>query len=252
MAQINLTNAKKLCTAAEFRVVQASNPSQVNQFSADALKKHTVEARRLRDKWRDLAHRQLRQVRQSKGVRSADDSNRTAKKAELFAKVLARFEGARPGTEKTTSAAKPTKASRSAGHRQTRASVREALSEQTSALRAKSKTKSSQAFARARASAKKERIDAVKGTSALTEKQGSSVPPVPATGRKKNARKPSSSVSTSSIAGPQKALPRFGKQLAAKTAAKKSRIERSGLTTRIRGHVSARGRRAQGRRDSRG
>ena len=95
MAQINLTNAKKLCTAAEFRVVQASNPSQVNQFSADALKKHTVEARRLRDKWRDLAHRQLRQVRQSKGVRSADDSNRTAKKAELFAKVLARFESLR-------------------------------------------------------------------------------------------------------------------------------------------------------------
>lgn len=32
---------------------------------------------------------------------------------------------------------------------------------------------------------------------------------------------------------------------------KKQRIAKTGLTSRVRGHVSARGRRAQGRRDSR-
>jgi hypothetical protein len=43
-----------------------------------------------------------------------------------------------------------------------------------------------------------------------------------------------------------------GQQLAATTAAKKSRIKASGLLARVRGHVVARGRRAQGKRDSRG
>jgi hypothetical protein len=46
------------------------------------------------------------------------------------------------------------------------------------------------------------------------------------------------------------------KKVAAKTTKtsdklKEQRIAKTGLTTRIRGHVSARGRRAQGRRDSR-
>jgi hypothetical protein len=41
-------------------------------------------------------------------------------------------------------------------------------------------------------------------------------------------------------------------QLGAAAAAKQSRVSRSGLTTRVRGHVSARGKRAQARRDGQG
>jgi hypothetical protein len=48
------------------------------------------------------------------------------------------------------------------------------------------------------------------------------------------------------------AMPLKGKkQLDATTAAKEARIQASGLTTRTRGHVSARGKRSQTRRDSR-
>ena len=43
---------------------------------------------------------------------------------------------------------------------------------------------------------------------------------------------------------------RGAKQLAAVTAAKQSRVVRSGKTTRMFGHVSARGKRAQARRDT--
>jgi hypothetical protein len=42
----------------------------------------------------------------------------------------------------------------------------------------------------------------------------------------------------------------LGQQQSATAAATKSRVTQSGLTSRVRGHVSARGRRAQGRRDS--
>ena len=44
--------------------------------------------------------------------------------------------------------------------------------------------------------------------------------------------------------------PDHGRQRSAKAAAKKSRTKISGLKSRIRGHVSGRGKRAQARRDS--
>ncbi|MCE9553985.1 MAG: hypothetical protein K8T91_11500 [Planctomycetes bacterium] len=255
MTQINLTTAKQLCTAAEFHVVLASNPPQVNQFSAADLKKHVVEARRLRDKWRDQANRQRRSVQQAKGGRVADDTTRSAEKAALFADVLARFEAAAPLAGKKPSAIKPIKARRSAEHRQTRAIVRESLSDATVALRLKSKKKlldkKSSAptaitapTATAKKSGKKDGAD--KATVAVSS-QKSSAAIKPTSIKKKTASKPSTPAPTPP--GNQQKL--GGNQLAAQTAAKKSRIQRSGLTTRIRGHVSARGRRAQGRRDSR-
>ena len=46
--------------------------------------------------------------------------------------------------------------------------------------------------------------------------------------------------------------PARGRQRLAKTAAKQARVKQAGLDSRFRGHVSARGKRGQGRRDSRG
>lgn len=47
-----------------------------------------------------------------------------------------------------------------------------------------------------------------------------------------------------------KKKPKKKKQLKAKAAAKRARVKQSGLTNRVRGHVSARERRAQAKRDS--
>jgi len=244
MTQINLATAKKLCTATEFRLVQASQPAQVKQHSAAALKKHTVQARRLRDKWRDQAQRQRRRAQQAKGARVTDDSARSAEKAELFAAVLARFEAATPSAQQTAAAAKPSKTKRSFGHRQVRASVRGALSEQAVAMRLKSKKKSLAAAAAAKKSPQQKEAATDQAAPAESGKSSTASASVPVAAKKKVVRKPSALP----LAGSQ----RLGKQLKAQTAAKKSRIQRSGLTTRVRGHVSARGRRAQGRRDARG
>lgn len=243
MTQINLTTAKQLCTATEFRLVRASNPPQVNQYAASVLKKHLVEARRLRDKWRDQSQRQRRSVQQAKGRRVVDDSTRSAEKAALFADVLSRFEAATPVTKQKPPTTKPSKARRSIEHRQTRAAVRESLSEHTLALRQASKKKTPTVAATAKKSAKKKVADTP--TPAASGKTSSASRP--ATAGKKARPKPSIPVQLS-LDDPQ----RFTQQLGAETAAKKSRFQRSGQISRIRGHVSARGRRDQGRRDSRG
>ena len=247
MTQINLATARQLCTVAEYRVVQASSPRKVSQFDAATLKKHTVEARRLRDKWRDLAQRQRRSVHKAKGGRVAVDSTRSAEKEELFAQVLARFEAAVPGAQQKAAPAKPTKGKRLIEHRQTRATVRKALSQHSVELRQKSKNKSAATTMVAPKSAKQEQPSQPAPKSADTGKARKNVATA-LTAVTKDSIQKSSQPTTS----PLKIPDRFGKQLRAQTAAKQSRIQRSGLTTRIRGHVSARGKRAQGRRDARG
>lgn len=62
---------------------------------------------------------------------------------------------------------------------------------------------------------------------------------------------PAEELSPAELAKPQKKTSRAN-QRKAKTAATKNRVKKSGLDSRVLGHVSARGRRAQGRRDSKG
>jgi hypothetical protein len=63
---------------------------------------------------------------------------------------------------------------------------------------------------------------------------------------KRKSTKPASSAAPAQRASP----PDDGRQRRAKTTAKKSRIRKSGLDSRVLGHVSARGKRNQARRDS--
>lgn len=114
-----LTQARKLLTAAELPVFEASRAQPIKELTAAQLRGKVSRARTLRDKYRDLYRRQTVATRAAPArQRSAvgADNERTQHKAELFAQVLARFEERQQYLESKTAAApakkavKPTKA----------------------------------------------------------------------------------------------------------------------------------------------
>jgi hypothetical protein len=87
--------AQRLCTAAEFELVEASYPASAKQLSPARLRQKVQRARKLRDKYRDLAKRQrleMRGKREASSRRPAQGHENTDRKAELFQEVLDRFE----------------------------------------------------------------------------------------------------------------------------------------------------------------
>jgi hypothetical protein len=76
---------KELLTKKEFELVQSGATSNVRLHSADRLKAYIKLARRRRDKYRDLDHRQKVSDRFSR-------NERTVEKAKLFAQILDRLQ----------------------------------------------------------------------------------------------------------------------------------------------------------------
>src|SRR5690606_36367487 len=91
MSRINVSKARELCTAAELRLVEASAPKSLAKLDEAELKKNVERARKLRDKWRDQATRQRREVQQAQAARTTDKTARSQEKTQLFAEVLTRF-----------------------------------------------------------------------------------------------------------------------------------------------------------------
>ena len=185
--------------------------------------------------------------------------------------------GAASAGTKLPTAKPPSKEKRAQGHRATRAEVRSSLEEKRSTLSAASDSASTtkKKVAKKKIAKKKSEASdskapkksveaAVKKTShqqaakkTTTKKRVASKKKVTA---KKKASVTSANTQTDSSKPKRDAAnnptARYNvnpsDQRASKTKAKNARIQQSGLTTRTRGHVSARGKRAQGRRDSSG
>ena len=267
MARITVAEARKICTQAELSLLMACRPKAIEKLAADELKAAVVSARRLRDKWRDVATEQRRATQRQQKSRVTDDNARSGEKAAIFAHALAKFEAQLKKVESTDGAAnvakrpsdkKPTKAARGQTHREVRAITRDYLKTAKRQINAasgaakgapkKKVAKKQAAVASSPAAApKKVAKKAVVKKAAPAKKTAKKVvaakPVVKKTAKKKVAKAPKKAGLVSKDAG---------KQLAATTAAKKSRIKASGLLARVRGHVAASGRRAQGKRDSRG
>lgn len=82
--QLNFEEARKLCTAAEFSLLQDSRPKIMTGFSGKQLKQKAAIARKYSDKWREMAMR---------GGNSSDGSAaRSKQKHALFREALSRFE----------------------------------------------------------------------------------------------------------------------------------------------------------------
>jgi hypothetical protein len=264
---IRMSEVKSLCDRNEIALVEASRKPQLEELSAGQLRQQAVRARKLVDKWRDLSRSQSRAHGRQVGV--SKDESRSTRKEEIFAEALASFE-ARLAMVAPVGAAKTTpgqpKQVRSQGHRASRAETRKVLRKEkisqnrkgaAPAAAAASVAKGAKSAAAAPATASKAK------KSAATAKQpaaAGAAKPSAAPKRKvgrKHATAPAALV-PSLVSKQSKQLSPRGvvstspaKQRAAVTAAKQVRIAKSGLTTRTRGHVSARGRRAQKRRDVR-
>lgn len=235
------SKVKAICTTAEASLVRASRKPVLNELTSAELKRNAVRARKLFDKWQGLSRGQSRDRRRRTG--SSDIDPNTQLKAQIFREALDGFEAQLAKTDQAaprtgnSARAKATKKIRGSEHRATRAAVRKA------------------------ATVVKKSINATSGK----QQAKAATPSVPAeraapTKANKPAAKPSVAKKTGAAAA-KKALPpakgrastssmTASQQREAITAAKKSRLARSGKSTRMAGHISARGKRAQARRDA--
>lgn len=253
---VPMSRVQTLCTPAELAVVQASRRPRLRQLTLAQAKSFTDRARKLHDKWRDQSRTQSRA--QARKVGTADTETRTHDKVAIFQDALASLESrlaqltAAGSGGKAKSKAAPTKNTRAREHRASRADVRAQLAEKELVLNAakqskqpaKSKPKPAKKAKPAPATRKQERATPV-ASDAVAATAVPAPTASPPTTRVRRAARPA-------LSGIQKKLADSQiNQQGAIVAAKQRRVAQSGLTSRVRGHVSARARRAQGKRDSR-
>jgi hypothetical protein len=258
---IPASKVRAICTASEAELVRASRKSELDKLSHAEVEKLLGQARKLFRKWRDLGRDQARARSQQVGF--GEKAANTKLKVELFGETVTRLEAQLAKLDKVEAGAKATavtKKDRSAEHRATRAAVRKGM---TAAGDLENETKF-----------KKRKLLTSATTKAPAAKPIAAKPaakPAPKA-IAKPAVKPAPAKPTKSKPAPQSGLSavdlvearslttlvspsKFGqlnpaKQRKAITAAKQSRVLRSGKTTRTLSHVKARGKRNQARRDA--
>lgn len=274
---IGMTLARQICSKPELELVLSSTSQEISKLDARALRSKIVRARNLRDKWRDLTSEQSRQTKQKRPARVGESNARSVEKAQLFDETLNRFQTRLDRMEKQEAAGDakltgksgstrktPPRAVRSAAHRAVRSVVRETLNEQ----------KRERNVPPARP-AKKSATPAGSNTDATTVDQSASASATASTGRKTSGRKTTGSTGRKREAKSATVVKSAGKKavskpvgkkgqeaagagivmsdsknLAARTAARKSAFKRGGAT-KIQAHVGAQGRRSQARRNKR-
>jgi hypothetical protein len=89
------TAARKLATQAEWALLEVSFPPLLKEITPGRLKQKITRARKLQDKYRDLARQQrgeARGKRQATGTRAATGNANTVAKQEIFTEARERFE----------------------------------------------------------------------------------------------------------------------------------------------------------------
>jgi colicin import membrane protein len=237
---VSLAKFKEIATAAELELVKASRA--VKELTTAEAKQLASRARKHYGKWLDLSRGQAREL--GKKVGFGEIKANTELKLQAFAEALKKFEdhlikhGSAPPAKKK--AVSKTKQTRNAGHRAARAAVRGELSAVQESFKEP-----------ARKASKKKAVKKAAARGAATKRQpaaeaADSVESVP---KKKLPKRGRPAPTPTANAGLE--LDK-GKNRKASTAAKQARLDRSGVTSRVRGHVSARGKRSQGRRDAKG
>ncbi len=232
---IHYPSAKRLTNAAEFKLVEETKKPALRAMSLSDLSTRIDRARKLEDKWRQTAVKQERVLK--KGGKPGEHERTLAKRA-LFAEVREIFEERLAFAKQLESA--PT-AKKKAGARKAAAA----------------KAPATEAPVKKKAAAKKQATKKAPAKKAVAKK---------AVAKKAAAKKAAAKkkVAAKKAAAKKKAAPKGRAATAAamreltksKRARQKARITshrvtQSGLNTRTRGHVSARGRRSQSARDRR-
>ncbi|CAN5759845.1 hypothetical protein BH23GEM6_BH23GEM6_24940 [soil metagenome] len=96
---ITRSEAKDICTKPEYELVESSFSPPAKAFSPARLRSKIARARKLQDKYRDLARKQNRETKEADPSRGTANT-RTEQKAKLFDETRERFEAqlARSGT----------------------------------------------------------------------------------------------------------------------------------------------------------
>ncbi|MFN4184164.1 MAG: hypothetical protein ACK4M6_05210 [Hyphomonas sp.] len=92
---ISRREAKPLCTTAEFALASESFPPDVGTLSEKELRQRITRARKLRDKYADLASKQAREIRgKAEPTRQKKPTGNaaTVMKRDFFTETLDRFE----------------------------------------------------------------------------------------------------------------------------------------------------------------
>jgi hypothetical protein len=92
---ISKARARTLCNQREFEFVEKSWGKELNEITAGRLRQKVRHARKLRDKYRDLARQQVGEARGKRSPQSTRPSQgaaNTKAKAQLFDEALGRFE----------------------------------------------------------------------------------------------------------------------------------------------------------------
>jgi hypothetical protein len=284
---LSLDEVRLLCTKAEYALVAESRTPAIEQLTAMKLKTNTANARKLVDKWQKLSRGQSRD--ESRKTGEPDLASKTYTKHQVMHEALEAYQ-ARLAVAATTatveaSAKKLTPRERTASARVSRQSARTELQGVKKTVNKVAKARSIQAAKKAApvkatpvkaAPVKAAPVKAapVKATPVKAAAVKASTKKAPAakseavkktlvkTAAKRTAKRAEVAASAPAIAAPKKVVKTTAKpgivaptpaakaQLAA--SAKSNRVKLSNRSSNIAGHVSAKGKRAQAKRDSKG
>jgi hypothetical protein len=283
---LSLDEVRLLCTKAEYALVAESRTPAIEQLTAMKLKTNTANARKLVDKWQKLARGQSRD--ESRKTGEPDLASKTYTKHQVMHEALEAYQ-ARLAVAATTatveaSAKKLTPRERTASARVSRQSARTELQGVKKTVNKVAKARSIQAAKKAapvKATPAKPAVKAAPVKAAPVKTAPVKAAAVKATAKKapaakseavkktlvktaakRTAKRAEVAASAPAIAAPKKVVKTTAKpgivaptpaakaQLAA--SAKSNRVKLSNRSSNIAGHVSAKGKRAQAKRDSKG
>ena len=278
---LSLDEVRLLCTKAEYALVAESRTPAIEQLTAMKLKTNTANARKLVDKWQKLSRGQSRD--ESRKTGEPDLASKTYAKHQVMHEALEAYQ-ARLAVVATTasveaSAKKLTPRERTASARVSRQSARTELQGVKKTVNKVAKARSIQAAkksapvkatpvkaapVKAAVKAAPVKAAAVKASTkkAPASKSEAAKKTLVKTAAKRTAKRAEVASSAPALAVPKKvvkttakpgivaATPAAKAQLAA--SAKSNRVKLSNRSSNIAGHVSAKGKRAQAKRDSKG
>lgn len=288
---LSLDEVRLLCTKAEYSLVAESRTPAIEQLTAMKLKTNTANARKLVDKWQKLARGQSRDESRKTGEPDLASKTYTKHQVmhEALEAYQARLAVAATTATVEASAKKLTPRERTASARVSRQSARTELQGVKKTVNKVAKARSIQAAKKAtpvKATPAKPAVKAAPVKAAAVKTAPVKTAPVKAaavkatvkkapaakseavkktlvkTAAKRTAKRAEVAASAPAIAAPKKVVKTTAKpgivaptpaakaQLAA--SAKSNRVKLSNRSSNIAGHVSAKGKRAQAKRDSKG
>lgn len=253
-------NVRELCTAKEWALIQASQPGAIEKLSSQQLKTHAANAQKLVAKWQDLSRSQDRSESRKSG--SPNPQSRSHEKHDAFKSALAAFQARMTLSSATASnsgaKSKPTAKARSVAARSSRRATRKSLGHAAETLNKPSRVASKPAPATKSAAAS----DPVAAKKVAAKKPAKKAAPKSAASKLAVQRKKrSAALAAAPATQPPKAVkpPKAikvqatpAKQASLAGKVKSTRAAIAIRTNKIAGHVSGKGKRAQGKRDARG